>query len=116
MIQEQLQQMVITTLLTTLQDPNPEIRAKSVQALGTIGPTTIIPHRLTTLQDPAPIVRQNAAIALGKLSAPPTKEPNPCNLRSTSPTKSPSIKAVKTCPMHPLMNISVSWQKQRLAC
>jgi HEAT repeat protein len=80
MIQEQLQQMVITTLLTTLQDPNPEIRAKSVQALGTIGPTTIIPHLLTALQDPAPPVRQNAAIALSKigndtyidkLSAPP---------------------------------------------
>ncbi len=67
MIQEQLQQMVINTLLTTLQDPNPEIRAKSVQALGTIGPTTIIPHLLTALQDPAPIVRQNAAIALAKL-------------------------------------------------
>jgi HEAT repeat protein len=63
----QHQQMVLDTLCTTLQDPNPEIRAKAAKALGTIGPTTIIPHLLTALQDPALIVRQNAAIALSKL-------------------------------------------------
>jgi HEAT repeat protein len=68
MIQDpQLQQMVIDTLLTTLQDPSPEIRAKSAQALGEIGYPAVISELLTALQDPAPIVRQNAAIALSKL-------------------------------------------------
>jgi predicted HTH domain antitoxin len=60
----QHQQMVLNTLCTTLQDTNPAIRAKSAEALGTIGSTQIIPNLLTALQDPEPIVRQQAAIAL----------------------------------------------------
>jgi HEAT repeat protein len=64
----QHQQMVLDTLTTTLQYPNPEIRAKSAQALGTIGTTTIIPHLLTVLQDPEPIVRTVAAEALRLLN------------------------------------------------
>jgi HEAT repeat protein len=57
--------MVLDTLTTTLQDPNPEIRAKSAQAIGTI---TIIPHLFTVLQDPEPIVRTAAAEALRLLN------------------------------------------------
>jgi len=57
-------------LLSALRDPDPEVRASAVQALGRIGDATHADRVTAALGDDAATVRARAAFALGLLGAP----------------------------------------------
>jgi HEAT repeat protein len=59
----------VPTLVNTLNDPNPRVRAEAARALARIGPeaTEAVPALIARLDDPDEEVRQAAARALGQV-------------------------------------------------
>jgi len=62
-------------LLKALRDPEAEVRASAVQALGRIGDESQVAEVTAALKDEAPSVRGRAAFALGLLGAPEGVDP-----------------------------------------
>ena len=61
------QPLPLTLLLDLLEDPNPRVRWRAVEALGVLKkPEKILDSLITALQDPNSVVRWNAAIAIGE--------------------------------------------------
>jgi hypothetical protein len=64
----QNKQIVINTIIsTTLHDPKPETRSKSVESLSKIAGKDAIPHIVKLLSDPEKIVKLSVIQALGKI-------------------------------------------------
>ena len=56
---------VVEPLLSIVDDPNPEVRAVAIEALGSFHSEKITPVLINALKDTAAIVRKEAVIALG---------------------------------------------------
>ncbi|HEY4312630.1 MAG TPA: HEAT repeat domain-containing protein [Pirellulales bacterium] len=92
----------VPTLISTLNDPNPRVRAEAARALARIGPEAkeAVPALVARLDDPDDDVRQAAARALGQVGpAAASAVPALIGLIDSASTRPSTV--VPTTPINP---------------